>query len=95
MDNTFNITKISTPQYVEVEITTHAISIPEIVLIVGTFIFLTYWLIRVRRDKEKYTRWTNPAGREINLYKLINILFYTFISIVIIGGIIQIIISGG
>jgi len=95
-----NLSVIKTPIYSEIPVqytttTIHAISPFEIILVLVGFIFLSYWLIKVRRDKEKYSKWINPNGREVNLYKIINITFYVFISVVIIGGILQILLSRG
>lgn len=73
--------------------TRHAFSLGETVLVAAVFIFITYWVIRVRRNKEYYEHWKNPEGREVNLYKKINLLFYLFIGIVIIGGCLQIVLT--
>jgi len=97
---TFDITQIQAQPYRDLPIqytttTVHAISPIEIILVAAGFIFLSYWLIRVRKNKEQYTNWTNPNGRVVNLYKIVNITFYAFIGVVILGGILQILLSRG
>ena len=94
----FNITQVQPFRDLPIQYTTttvHAISPIEIILVAAGFIFLSYWLIKVRRNKEHYSKWMNPSGREVNLYKIINITFYAFIGVVILGGILQILLSRG
>lgn len=92
--NNFTFTEnISAPPYNArtYNITKHAVSGGEIFLIIAIFIFLAYWYIRVSKDKEYYTKWKNPNGREINLYKKVRLIFWLYTAIVVILSIIQII----
>ena len=77
----------STITYVDVPM--HAISPTEIIIILSIFVFLSYWYIKVHKDKEKYSAWTNPNGRTINLYKKVKIFFWLYVAVVIILGLIQ------
>ena len=100
VDNlTFNLTTLNAPinprfQAAGYTMVKHnAIALPEIVLMVGIFIFLAYWYVRVTKNREQYTSWTNPNGRIINLYKKVRLIFWVYTVGMIILSIIQIILS--
>lgn len=65
-------------------------TLPSIILISALFIFLAYWYIRVSKDKEHYKNWTNPNGKIVNLYKVVRIIFWGFVGVVIVFGLIAI-----
>jgi hypothetical protein len=95
---TGNFSNLNVPQYrdMPIQYTTtavHAISPFEIILIASIFIFLSYWLVRVTRNKEYYEHWKNPNGNEINLYKKVRLLFYLYVGIVILTSCLQIYLS--
>lgn len=95
---TGNFTGLITPGYrdlplQEVTYTHHAISPIEIILILAGFIFISYWLVKVTRNKEYYEHWKNPSGNEVNLYKKVRILFYLYVGIVILSSCVQIYLS--
>jgi len=101
VDNTtligYNLT-IDIPRYRDdgiqyVTETHHAISFGEVAIVTMGFIFLAYWLIKVTRNKEYYMHWKNPNGREVNLYKVVRIMFYAYTATVIILGSAQIYLS--
>lgn len=95
MNTTLNITSLvftmparnSTVTYVDVPM--HAISPTEIFIILSLFVLLSYWYIKVHRDKEKYSAWKNPNGRIINLYYKVKLFFWLYVAIIIILGLIQ------
>jgi len=87
-----NLTNIDPSIFESREVITqvHAINTGEIILISAVFIFLAYWYIRVTKNKEQYESWTNPNGTTLNLYKKVRGLFWIYVGIVIILGILQI-----
>ena len=91
---------ITIPQYRDMPVqyvteARHGISMFEIILVGALFIFLAYWLIRVSKNKEYYSKWKNPSGTEINLYKKVRIFFWLYTGAVIILGVLQIILTSG
>jgi len=72
--------------------TVHAVSPFEIVMAAVGFIILAYWLVKVTKNKEFYEKWINPNGNQVNLYKIIRILFYAYVAVVILAGVAQILI---
>lgn len=92
-----NFTMYTPQQYTEggmkvtyVEHTVHAISLPEIVLAIGGYIILIYFWIMVNKDKEGYSHWKNPNGREVNLYKILKRMMIWYPIVVIILATLQI-----
>jgi hypothetical protein len=61
-------------------------NMPEIVIISGLFILLSYWYIKVTKNKELYERWVNPNGKEINLYKIVRRIFWAYVATIIVMG---------
>jgi len=78
-----------------VTIAKHTIGLGEVILAIIGFIFLSYWLIRVSKNKELYTHWKNPNGREINLYSKVRLFFWLYTGVVILTAILQILFTNG
>lgn len=104
MDNftniTINLSNMNVPYFRDPEIqyvteSHHAISFGEIFIILALFIFLAYWLIRVSRNREYYTHWKNPNGKEINLYNKVRLFFWLYTAVVIIAGLLQAYLTAG
>ena len=89
-----NVTPENTIQEYVME-THHAIGLDEIVMAAAGFIFLSYWLIRVTKEKEYYSKWINPSGNEINLYKKVRVMFYIYTATIIVLGLVQIYLNNG
>lgn len=70
--------------------TRHLFELTDILFVVAVFAGLAYGYIVVSKDKEKYSHWTNPKGREVNLYKIVRRAFWMYTIMVIILGTIQI-----
>lgn len=76
------------PGYVETQ--QHVIGLGGIIVIVAAFLFLAYWYVVVNKNKEKYQSWTNPNGRVVNLYKIVRRVFWGYVGVVIVFGVIAI-----
>lgn len=90
---TANFSQYLTPKGRTIEYTKHAISGGEIILVILCFLFLAYWYIKVTNNKAYYESWKNTNGNTVNLYKKVRQLFWWYIGIVIILGIVEILIG--
>lgn len=89
-DIPFNISQCDTANLTVEVITRYTpISLGEIYTIFIIFIFMCYWYIKVHKDVNYYQNWVNPRGRVVNLYKIIKYLFWTYVAMVMILGMIQ------
>lgn len=94
MNDTFNFTIPKTSHVTEyVTREQHLFGTTEILIIAGIFIFLSYWHVKVTQNKERYEHWINPSGREVNLYKIMRRVFWAYVTIVIIFGLLAILIA--
>lgn len=66
------------------------IGVGNMILVIALFIFLAYWYVVVNKNKEKYQNWTNPNGKVINLYKIVRIVFWGYVGVVIVFGLLAI-----
>lgn len=96
MNETFSITNLTVPNKYDkiyVESQQHLFGTADIILIGGMFIALAYLYVMVTKNREKYERWTNPRGKEVNLYKIVRRAFWIYVVMVIVLGTIEIIIA--
>jgi len=91
----FTIRDVNTSMFEKEVIITQErlINIPSMILIIGLFIFLAYWYVKVNKNKEHYKNWTNPNGNKVNLFKLIRIIFWSYVGIIIVLGTISILLT--
>ena len=73
--------------------TVHVFGITEIICILSVMIGLGYFYYYTHTHKDTCEKWINDNGREVNLYKISTILFWSGTGIIIILGIIEIIIA--
>jgi hypothetical protein len=78
----------------EFEYTRHLFDIWEIVFVAAIFIGLAYSYIEVTKHKDKYVKWINPKGREVNLYLIVRMGFWAYTATVMILGLIAIKLAG-
>lgn len=88
-----NITFSNVPEFKYVTYQVHAISPVEIFIAVAGFALLSYYWIKVNKDKTHYEQWTNPKGRVVNLYKILKILMIIYPILVVALGFLQIYLS--
>jgi len=72
--------------------TVHAVSLFEIIFAILAYGVLVYFYVKVNNEKEKYSAWTNPKGRVINLVKLLKFFMYLYPVVVILLVIIKILV---
>jgi len=88
MNDTFNFT-IPQPtrvtEYVVQE--QHVFSMSEIVIVISLFIALSYFYVIITKDKDKYEKWINPNGHEINLYTIVRRVFWAYVAMVVVFGV--------
>lgn len=68
----------------------HAISGFDIFMSIGAYVFLCYLWVQVNKDKEKWSKWVNPSGKEVDVYNIIKKLMIFYPIVVVIMGILQI-----
>jgi hypothetical protein len=91
---TFNITNAYLPREPQYIITQqHLFGATEIFFILGLFVLISYWYIRVTKNKAQFEKWVNPNGREVNLYKIIRRIFWAYVVTVIIFGALEILLA--